>query len=206
MTKKLEEYFKPKIEEFERIKNQTEILENLEKLKNQTEILRKFSGEILVETLTDERLVGHSRKSFQREEFISRDYSLAEKIKIEEARGRYNYSGINYSDEDKFCIFDFYFELKDENSKLMMPIFCRHEHDVGPYDYLNVIYQTKHTVSGASLHGDWERYQRTHPVHVDKIIEFYQNHGVKKDLLLSLYNQINEIRKKNPEESEWSCW
>jgi len=178
ITKNLDEYFNPQINK-------------LEKLKKQKELLEKFSGEILIYP---------SRGGC---EFVSKNYALADKIQISKEFGDYDTLGafwkIEESKDNQICYFDFQFELKDEESEMMLPISCRHEHSFEA-DYMNVIYQIFHSTSKADHYTDWDIFRTVYSRPVDAIIEFYQNQGVKKDLLLDLYTQINEIRTQHPEE------
>jgi len=181
ITKDLENYFKPKIEE-------------LEKLKRQKELLEKFPGEIFIETLTDEGPLSIDSKSLKRTEFVSRDYSLADRFKIIEGFGHYNGYRVNYSNDDRFCILDLYFELDDDKSDLILPIHCRHENI--SLDEMNIIYRTFTSYSGHYYEFDNKR--RFHPKPLDEIIRFYESRGVKKELLFEVYSKLNEIRKENP--------
>jgi hypothetical protein len=182
ITKSLDEHFKSKLEEFE-------------KLKRQKELLEKFPGKILIETLTDEGPLGIDSRSFKREEFVSKDYSLAEKIQIVDGCGYYTPRGIEDSNNNYFSIFNLYFELKDDNSGLCLPVYCREE-KAGLEEGINEIYTMNTYYSGH--YDEFETAMRFHPRPLDEIIDFYKNQGVKKELLFDLYTQIHDIRKEKP--------
>ncbi len=182
VTKNLDEHFKPKLDE-------------LEKIKRQKELLEKFPGELFIDTLTDQ-LSGYNERDRKRAECITRDYSLAEKIQIMNLSGHYTPGGVKDSDDEEFCIFNLYFELKDDKYNLCIPVYCRHENL--EFDKMNVIYNTHTSYRGH--YDEFETTRRFHPKPLDEIISFYEIKGVKKELLFDLYTQINDLRKAKPAE------
>lgn len=180
-TKNLDNYFNPKLEE-------------LEKLKIQKELIEAFPGEIFIETLIDETPFSVDSSDLKREEFVSRDYSLANKFQIINGFGYYNGHRISSSNNNRFCIFDLYFELKHDKSDLILPVHCRHE-DIG-MDERNIIYKTHTSFSGH--YDEFETTRRFHPVPLNELVDFYDNQGLNQALLFNLYTKINDIRKECP--------
>lgn len=157
--KSIEQYFNPKIEGFDKIKEQKRTLDN-------------FNGEVFIDN------------SLGYERFVSENFSLANKIDID------------ITGYDKSRLFYLYFELPIEKTENSVRVYCRDSELQS--DLMNVVYE-RESEEGRG-HYDTPTFVTTrHPVTTIKILNYYKELGVKKDLVSKIKDEIEFIRKEASE-------
>ncbi len=120
------------------------------------------------------------------------DYSLASNFKIkklvEHESGFNCYDGGYYT--EKYSLYpQFYFTLKRDSKEV--PVLIQHK-DFDKDD--RIIFKSYSITKGNGVYKNENNYEN-HYVNIDKVYSFFEEKGVKKDLINSLQEKIEELRK-----------